>query len=247
MLITSTWNDPSQSHPLLLNTSTFRELQDKRTPAADVLWAFCTLQHSMLIENNRKTFPFGSGPSLQAALNGQKISGLSISVVYAPTRQWPPQPPPPMQVSGDALLPISLYNKFSLPARKQKISLETAQQTSSLQPPGWDKPPRNAPLTSLCTADKEQKHMDAFESTQVPLFPAARSTEPLSAEGTRTPQVHSIPRKLLCTHQVYLCNPAEIWLELAEAPSFRVLGPCLFLVFAKIFLRKLPPRRDSPA
>lgn len=93
MLVTSTWNDPSQSHPLLLNTSTFRELQDKRTPAADVLWAFCTLQHSMLIENNRKTFPFGSGPSLQAALNGQKISGLSISVVYAPTHQWPPQPP----------------------------------------------------------------------------------------------------------------------------------------------------------
>ena len=96
-------------------------------------------------------------------------------------------------------------------------------------------------MTLPCRADKEQKHTNTFKSNQVSLFLAAISTCPLSAEGTRTRQVHSVPRKQLCMHQVYLCNPAKIWLWLVEATSFRVLGSCLFLVFAKTFLRKLPP------
>lgn len=101
---------------------------------------------------------------------------------------------------------------------------------------------RRAPLTLLCTADKEQEHTDTFKSNQIPLFPATTSTYPVSGEGTRTPQVHSVPRKPLCVHQVYLCNPAEIRLELVETTSFRVLGSCLFFWFSpKPFLRKLPP------
>lgn len=78
------------------------------------------------------------------------------------------------------------------------------------QTPTWR---RRAPLTLLCTADKEQNHTYTFKGNRVPPFPATPSTRPLSAEGTWTPR---LPHKPLGSHQVRLQNPAEIHLGLAE-------------------------------
>jgi len=237
MLATSMGNDPSQSRPLLFNTLTFGEPQDKRTPAADVRWAFCTLQCSTLIENNRKTFLSGSGPSLRAAPNRQKISGLSISAVYAPTDQWPPQSPPRRKPLEMLFCPyLSTINPCYRPAsRRDKFPLKLygRHQLFSLLAGTHHLSGKRLPRSHSAQPTKDKNHTDAFESNPVSVLPAAVSTHHLSAEGTRALQVHSVPCRPLRTHRVYLCNPAETWLGLVKATSSQAPGPCLFLVLTK--------------
>lgn len=111
------------------------------------------LHTSALNENNKKTFPFGSHPSLRVAPNGLKTSGEGTSVVYSPRDQWPPQASL-CCASLERLLCSCLYNKTSLQAHRQKgpTSLETVEQTSPSPPPGWDNHLPREELPSPCSA-----------------------------------------------------------------------------------------------
>lgn len=134
-------------------------------------------------------------------------------MVCSPRDQWPPRASP-CCASLEMLLCSYLNNKTSLQAHKQKgqTSLETGEQNFSErraeltfsaswlgQPPTQGK----SPFTLLRSAVEDQEHTHT-KATKSPLFSAAISIQPLTAEGTRTPQVHGVPHTLLCTHQVHI-------------------------------------------